>query len=617
MMNMPTVFSFLFIACFGLHGQQLNDPQSLYDAPGGVFDVDSIRNLTLDFEDPSYHNILVNSFFNDPSYRIPATLTYNGVSYDSVGVRYKGNSTFCLPNDEGNRKVPYNIDMNHWISGQTLEDLKKIKLANAWFDPTFAKEITASKIYQKYLPTPEANLIRLIAQGNYVGIYAHTESVDKQFLKKHFDEKDGVFFKCDPVQVFCGGSSGEGNPDLKWLGADSANYYNSYDLKSDKGWGELMELIQTLNFDFENLGNVLNVDRVLWAFAVNSAILNLDTYNGYYVHNYYLYQTEDGLFQMIPWDFDNAFAGAILGYEYFNPSPVHNYDTYGGQYAANERPLLEKLLNDPLRRKQYNAHLKTILTETLLDTEEIRGGIDQLQDVAFASVQSDPNKLFSMTQFSTNVEEDLWTGWGFGGIMSMLDARNEYMSGLQTMVMPTPEISNMSLTNGQLTVDVDLASEVDVMATISPYNSKFQSFELFDDGTNGDLLANDNTYTGNLPFMGQGEAVKFYIRAQNSSNMKLLPERAEYEFFIFDENSGIDQSLTEQELSIYPNPASTVLNVRGTQAQKLSCHIYTMMGTEILRRDYWGTSASLQIAHLPAGAYVLKVNNQSFKLLKQ
>ncbi|MEJ6506128.1 MAG: T9SS type A sorting domain-containing protein, partial [Crocinitomicaceae bacterium] len=326
---------------------------------------------------------------------------------------------------------------------------------------------------------------------------------------------------------------------------------------------------------------------------------------------------EDGLFQMIPWDFDNAFAGAILGYEYFNPSPVHNYDTYGGQYAANERPLLEKLLNDPLRRKQYNAHLKTILTETLLDTEEIRGGIDQLQDVAFASVQSDPNKLFSMTQFSTNVEEDLWTGWGFGGIMSMLDARNEYMSGLQTMVMPTPEISNMSLTNGQLTVDVDLASEVDVMATISPYNSKFQSFELFDDGTNGDLLANDNTYTGNLPFMGQGEAVKFYIRAQNSSNMKLLPERAEYEFFIFDENSGIDQSLTEQQLSIYPNPASTVLNVRGTQAQKLSCHVYTMMGTEVLRRDYWGTSASLQIAHLPAGAYVLRVNNQSFKLLKQ
>ena len=69
--------------------------------------------------------------------------------------------------------------------------------------------------------------------------------------------------------MFCGGNTANGNPDLKWLGADSANYYNSYDVKSDHGWGELMELIEKLNFDFGNLGDVLNIDRVLWAFAVN------------------------------------------------------------------------------------------------------------------------------------------------------------------------------------------------------------------------------------------------------------------------------------------------------------------------------------------------------------
>ena len=66
-MNTPILFSLLFLLCFGLNGQQLNDPQSLYDAPGGIFDVDSIRDLKLDFEEPNYHNILVNSFFNDPS----------------------------------------------------------------------------------------------------------------------------------------------------------------------------------------------------------------------------------------------------------------------------------------------------------------------------------------------------------------------------------------------------------------------------------------------------------------------------------------------------------------------------------------------------------------------
>ena len=138
--------------------------------------------------------------------------------------------------------------------------------------------------------------------------------------------------------------------DLKWLGPDSTNYYTSYDLKSESGWGELMDLIYTLNYDFENLGSILNIDRVLWNFAVNTAILNLDTYNGYYVHNYYLYRTEDGLFQMIPWDFDNAFVGAILGFEYWSPEVVYNYDSYGSQYDANSRPLFQKLMADPLRK---------------------------------------------------------------------------------------------------------------------------------------------------------------------------------------------------------------------------------------------------------------------------
>ena len=605
----------LFISS-NLKSQEIYNPQALYDAPEGVFDVSFVREMNLVFEDPNYHSVLVNSFFNAPSYRIPATLNFEGESYDSVGVRYKGNSTFCLPTDQGNRKVPYNIEMNHFIQGQKLENLKKIKLANAWMDPTFAKEITASHIYKKYLPSPEVNLLKLNVQDNYLGIYVNTESIDKQFLQKHFGEKDGVFFKCDPVQVFCGENTANGNPDLKWLGADSASYYNSYDLKSDSGWGALMELIETINFDFDNLGEVLNIDRTLWAFAVNSAILNLDTYNGYYVHNYYLYQTEDGLFQMIPWDFDNAFAGAILGWEFFEPEVVYNYDTYGNQYFANERPLLQKLLNDPLRKKQYNAHLRTILAETLLDTATIRGGINELHNLAYSAVQSDFNKAFSMQQFSSNVEEDLWTGWGFGGIMSMVDARVEYLANLTAMVIPTPEISNMSLNNGVLTVDVELASQVDVMATTSNHNSKFEAFEMHDDGTNGDLIANDNTYTAFLPYVVSGDAVKFYIRAQNSSNMSLLPERAEYEFFIYDPNASIEDNNFSTAVNVYPNPASSILNVSSNETQKLHCELYSMMGEKILEKDFWGANASLNIATLRSGAYILKVNGQSFKVLK-
>ena len=71
-----------------------------------------------------------------------------------------------------------------------------------------------------------------------------------------------------------------------------------------------------MQFNPDQLDEVLNIDRVLWAMAANTVVSNLDTYNGYYVHNYYLYLDEEGRFQMIPWDLDNSFVGAIMGWSY-------------------------------------------------------------------------------------------------------------------------------------------------------------------------------------------------------------------------------------------------------------------------------------------------------------
>ena len=86
----------------------------------------------------------------------------------------------------------------------------KVKLANAWLDPTYCKEYIASRIYRKYLPTPEINLIELHTQGDYTGLYVNTESINRQFLNKHFDENDGVLFKCDGAGVFCSENGGGG-----------------------------------------------------------------------------------------------------------------------------------------------------------------------------------------------------------------------------------------------------------------------------------------------------------------------------------------------------------------------------------------------------------------------
>ena len=556
------IFLLLFSIPYLLVAQNVYSPQLLYDGPGGLYDKDSLRSVYINFHDPNYHAVLQNSFFTNPSYRIPASITTSNddVTYDSIGVRYKGNSTFCIPNDNGIPKLPYNIDMNYWISGQKLLDYKKIKLANAWMDATFLKEYTASKIYKKYLPTLEVNLVKLHVQGNYLGLYVNTESINKQFVKKHFDENNGALIKCDGSGMFCDttGTPAGGEPSLNWYGTpDSTAYFSSYNLKSDYGWGKLIELIYTLNFNPNQLDSILNIDRVLWAFAVNTVIGNYDTYNGYYVHNYYFYQTEDGLFQMIPWDLSQSFINALLGWDILTPQgPTHpqQFDPYFGEDPTLQRPLTSILFNNAEYRKQYTAHLRTVINE--LDTNLIRSDVLNMQSMAYTSVDSDPNKLFSISEYINNVEQDLsfglWGGYGFGGIMSTLRYRIPYLQSHSEISQTPPDLYGLSVSGNVITVNATNENSVELMATKNEYNSKFQSFNMYDDGTNGDAQANDGVYSCYIPFPSALK-VKFYVKAKNFQAIMLSPERAEYEFYEYSSVSGMvdfPESNTKKLLSI-------------------------------------------------------------------
>ncbi len=547
-------------------GQTLHNPQTLYEAPGSLFDKDSLQTINIQFQDANYHSILQNSFFNNPSYRIPATITMNGTTYDSCGIRYKGNSTFCLPNDDSIPKVPYNIDMNYWKSGQKLSGFKKVKLANAWTDATFVREFTAAKTYRKYLPTPEVNLMKLNVQGNYLGLYVNTESINKQFLEKHFDEKNGTLFKCDPTQVFCGNSTANGTPDLVWKGNDSTDYYDDYTLKSDKGWGHMVDLIDTLNNHFDHIDSVLNVDRVLWAFAINHVLLNVDAYNMDVLHNYYLYKRKDGQFQMIPWDLSESYIGALLGLGFNNIRNNHyERDPYN---IPNGTPLVDKIMSSPHWRNQYTAHIRTILKEST-DTNVIRNNINKIHALANGPASLDTFKQFDMTKFSSATSSPYieWIifpifGWGYGGITEAVQARATYLSTQPEIAQAPPSINNVKINGNYISAEVINENDVYIMATQNKEASKFKEFVMYDDGTNGDATGNDGTYTASIPYVGNGKDVAFYIKATNSNTMQLSPERAEYEYYIYNQSP-----LSIRNYNAQPKKLVKIVDILGRETE--------------------------------------------------
>jgi hypothetical protein len=531
-------------------------------------------------------------------------------------VRYKGNSTFAIPNDQGNPKLPFNLDFNDSIPGQELMGYRKVKLANAIFDPTFSKEITAYDIYRRYLPSPEANLMELNVQGDYLGLYINTEAVDRKFLNKHFGENDGVLFKCDPIQQFGQTGGPTGNSDLTWLGPDTTQYYNHYDLKSLHGWEEMVNLIDVLNSSPTNLDTVLNIDRVLWALAVNQVILNLDTYTGLYQHNYYLYQTGDGLFQMIPWDVSESFLGALLGMN-SNPSELYEYDPYNG-YNSFWTPLSQVLISNPNSHygKIYSAHMRTVLNESL-DATTIQNYVNDIQSLGAAAATADQNKFFTMSEYYSNVTSPFVIPFIFStaGITSSVDLRKPYLESLPSISAAPPSVGDPMVITQQgpqgenyVTAEVTNATSVELMATISPYNSKFISITMVDDGTNGDLVAGDNFYTAAFPWYMGGDLTKFYIRATNPEATMLNPERAEYEFWTYDLPLATEVIEAPLEVSVYPNPASDFVVVNSSGGTSLDYALMNSSGAIVSSGSL--LNSKISVSEFSSGVYFLQLDDE-------
>jgi len=360
-----------------------------------LYDPYTVHSLNIEFYNPAYDSILQARWdVDDKTYEL-SDITVNGVTYDSVGARYKGNSTFFLARETVNPKFPFNIDVEHVHNDQDVMGYEKLKLSNALFDVTFVKETLGYLSEGLYLPTPQVGYMNVSVNGSHMGLYVNVESINKQFLRKHFGNDQGTFFKCEPQFHF--GEDYLAFPDLKWYGADSNAYayQKGYEMKSDHGWTDLLELIYTLNYNIDNIEEVLNVDRVLWFFAASTVMPDLDNYFWFVPHNFYLYKNASGQFEIIPWDKDHTFGNALIniindagGNIYW----IYHYDPFDFENNT-DRPLFSKLIQVPLYKLIYTAHLRTII-EDIYNVDYIYNWATEIQDSIESYAAADPNLFF-------------------------------------------------------------------------------------------------------------------------------------------------------------------------------------------------------------------------------
>ncbi len=588
-------------------------------AQTNFYNLDTIQKIEITFAQPNWDYQMDTARLGQDGTLMAALLKINGIAFDSVAVRYKGNSSY----DSTYIKNPLNISLDDFKS-QDYHGISTIKLSNAYNDPSMIREVLSYKILGNYMDAPRANFAQVYINGRYIGLYTNTETIGKSFCKKYFGSSKGVFIKGNPIVT----PSPITKCNLKYKsGMDSTAYFNFYEMKSATGWNELVALTDTVTNYPNSIGSILDMDRVIWMLAFDNVLVNLDSYMGVFCQNYYLYKDQNKRFNPVVWDLNMSLGGfPFLGSGATStgqlspttmqqlPLTAHSTDAYW--------PLIKAVMANPSYRKMYMAHAKTITTE-MFNSHLYETQATAYQALIDTAVLHDANKFFSYSQFQTGMTANTTIGsYTVPGIKTLVDARATYLNATTDFNYAQPVITNtgvsggIGIIGGLATINTTVSNATSVFVKVrANYYGKFVATELYDDGAHNDGAAGDGVYGNDV--LIQSANNEYYIYAENANAAKFAPEGAEHEFYSFAAATvaTTDFSTSKNKLQVFPNPATAHIDVIAPPSTLgKRCKLSNQLG-QIVSEVAVSTTTSFDVSELPNGLYFLTIDGFNAKVV--
>lgn len=501
-------------------------------AQDDFYSSDSVREIRIYFSESNWDHILDSLYVRGDEQRLLGKISLDGTVYDSVGIRYKGFSSVSIDR----KKNPFNIDLDYAIDGQNHQGYDKVKLSNVIQDPSFVREVLSYEIARKYMPASQANFANVYVNDTLFGLYTNVEAVNRDFLSKHYASRSNAFFKCNPDHLDLNGENSNLGDSP---GTDSTDYIKYYDMKSDYGWSELYDLIDTINNQPADIESLLNIDQTLWMHAFNYALVNFDSYIGY-AQNYYLYRDDNGRFNPIIWDLNMSFGSfrftdASEFYQGFTvkEAPFMDPLTHVNSVSVYARPLIRNIMGNETHKRMFMAHLRTIMEENVASGEYYSSAQNH-QDLIKRHVAADTNKFYTYADFEKNIDTTTSDLIEYPGLKDLMENRLAYLQDYPGY-KGAPEISDVQhsqdvVPGDGIWISAEVADANDVvLAYRFSANDPFIKITMEDDGLGDDEYANDGIFGAAIPEIGT--LLQYYVYAENDSAGQFAPERAAYEFY--------------------------------------------------------------------------------------
>ncbi|WP_127496964.1 CotH kinase family protein [Paenibacillus glycanilyticus] len=351
-----------------------------------VFPKDKVVDVKITIDEDQFQDIIDNASAEEYH---AASVDYNGEHFDNVGIRAKGNlSLASVVRMDDSDRYSFKISFDEYVN-QTLGGISKINLNNNYSDASYMREfLTYELAEQMGLPTPKFSFVNVYVNDKLWGFYLAVEQVGDEYLNRNFGNAYGALYK----GVMSTGS------DLLWID-DKLDSYPGLAQKSKSSNNDiLIDMLNELN-NGTDLEKYINVDDALGYIALNAATNNMDSYIGGNKQNYYLYE-DDGVFSILPWDYNMAFGGMGMMGGGGSSSLLIDEPT---QSALADRPLVAKLLAVDEYKEKYHEMLQKIVDGYLSDSQ-FQARVNELNTMIASYVKADPSSFYTYEEYEAGVK---------------------------------------------------------------------------------------------------------------------------------------------------------------------------------------------------------------------
>jgi len=254
-------------------------------------------------------NFQTNTFY-------PADFKWNGQTVFNVGIRSRGRGS------RNANKPGLKVDFDRYSTNQKFLGLKSLVLDNLTQDPSGVHETVSMAFYERLgIPTPRETHVRLYVRGEFIGLYALVESVDKEFLARIYGsigedtQNDGWLYEFVWQDHYLFSDLGTGLTEIK-LRFDATTHESKPDEDKFRPLQELITLANQTPIERFNevIGPRFDIPGFIRFVAAQAYLGDTDGFLGAFgMNNFYLYRLENQIKHvLIAWDTDNTFWGSTF-----------------------------------------------------------------------------------------------------------------------------------------------------------------------------------------------------------------------------------------------------------------------------------------------------------------